>query len=195
MITRWWWVRHGPTHEKTFVGWRDVPADLTDTEQIARLDTYLPADAVLVSSDLSRAIATADAIGNGRRRLAHAVALREFDFGQWDGLGFDEVARRDPQLSREFWENPGTVAPPGGESWDMVAARVAPLVDDMTSRFAGRDIIAVAHIGTIMTQIQMASGGSAVRAIGSKIDNLSVTRLEFLHDPGEWRILGINHTP
>ena len=27
---RLWWVRHGPTHEKAFCGWRDVPADLSD---------------------------------------------------------------------------------------------------------------------------------------------------------------------
>ena len=24
---RLWWVRHGPTHEKAFCGWRAVPAD------------------------------------------------------------------------------------------------------------------------------------------------------------------------
>ncbi|PHR02026.1 MAG: histidine phosphatase family protein, partial [Sulfitobacter sp.] len=37
-MTIWHWVRHGPTHEKAFVGWRDVPADLSDTAQIARLN-------------------------------------------------------------------------------------------------------------------------------------------------------------
>ena len=33
---RLWWVRHGPTHEKAMTGWRDVPADLSDTAAIAR---------------------------------------------------------------------------------------------------------------------------------------------------------------
>ncbi|MFT7136552.1 MAG: alpha-ribazole phosphatase, partial [Akkermansiaceae bacterium] len=51
-MTTWHWVRHGPTHEKTLVGWRDVPADLSDHAQIARLNAHLPRDAILVSSDL-----------------------------------------------------------------------------------------------------------------------------------------------
>ena len=62
-MTTWHWVRHGPTHEKTFVGWRDVPADLSDHAQIARLDAHLPKEALMVSSDLIRCVATADAIG------------------------------------------------------------------------------------------------------------------------------------
>ena len=37
-VTRFWWVRHGPTHEKAFTGWRDVPADLSDSAALARLD-------------------------------------------------------------------------------------------------------------------------------------------------------------
>ncbi|MDX5383564.1 MAG: histidine phosphatase family protein, partial [Rhodobacterales bacterium] len=29
-MTRFFWLRHGPTHQKVFTGWRDVPADLSD---------------------------------------------------------------------------------------------------------------------------------------------------------------------
>ena len=36
-MTRLWWVRHGPTHAKAMVGWRDLPADLSDTAALARL--------------------------------------------------------------------------------------------------------------------------------------------------------------
>ncbi len=46
-MTTWWWIRHGPTHEKCFVGWRDVPADLSNTAQISRLNAHLPDDALL----------------------------------------------------------------------------------------------------------------------------------------------------
>ncbi|MDG1167584.1 MAG: histidine phosphatase family protein, partial [Sulfitobacter sp.] len=58
-MTVWHWVRHGPTHEKTFVGWRDVPADLSDRALIGRLNSYLPSEAVVVSSDLIRSVTTA----------------------------------------------------------------------------------------------------------------------------------------
>lgn len=39
---RLWWVRHGPTHAKTFIGWTDRPADLSDTAALARLAAFLP---------------------------------------------------------------------------------------------------------------------------------------------------------
>ncbi|HBR36935.1 MAG TPA: histidine phosphatase family protein, partial [Sulfitobacter pontiacus] len=63
-MTIWHWVRHGPTHEKNFVGWRDVPADLSDVAQLGRLNAHLPQRAVMVSSDLIRASATADTLAS-----------------------------------------------------------------------------------------------------------------------------------
>lgn len=110
-MTTFHMVRHGPTHEKTFVGWRDVPADLSDTQALARLDAALPRDALLISSDLIRAVHTADAIGMGRQRLPHDPDLREFDFGDWDGRHHTEVSESHPDLSRAFWETPATYAP------------------------------------------------------------------------------------
>ena len=77
-MTTWHWVRHGPTHEKAFVGWRDVPADLSDTAQIERLHAFLPDDALLISSDLQRSVTTADVLDIGRTRLPHHADLREF---------------------------------------------------------------------------------------------------------------------
>lgn len=189
-MNRWWWVRHGPTHEKAFLGWRDVAADLSDTDQIARLNGYLPDNALLVSSDLLRAVQTADVVAAGRTRLPHAPELREFNFGDWDGLGFAEVSAREPGLSRRYWEEPGDVAPPNGESWNMAAARVDGFVDRLNAENSGRDIIAVAHIGVIMTRIQRAAGITAYQALGHKIDNLSVTRMGW--DAG-WKIGAINH--
>ncbi|WP_108482844.1 histidine phosphatase family protein [Oceaniglobus ichthyenteri] len=179
MSAIWYWVRHGPTHEKTFVGHRDVPADLSDTAALARLSAYLPRDAVVVSSDLLRSVTTADAITDGRVRLPHAPELREFDFGLWDGLTFDAIAARDPELSRAYWETPGDIAPPHGESWNMAAARIAPFVDHMNREYSGQRVIAVAHIGVILTQIARAADLDPVQAIMQSIDNLSVTRIDY----------------
>ncbi len=192
-MTSWWWVRHGPTHEKSFVGWRDVPADLSDKAAIGRLRAYLPTSAKLVSSDLSRAITTADAVAeNTHERLTHAPALREFNFGAWDGMGFDAVARRDPALSREFWENPGDISAPEGESWNDVSARASLWVDRL-NKSAPRHVIAVAHFGTILTQVQRALSVSAFETLAYTIDNLSVTRLDW--DGRSWSVGDINHHP
>ncbi|MCR8724016.1 histidine phosphatase family protein [Frigidibacter sp. ROC022] len=191
-MTRFWWVRHGPTHQKVFTGWRDVPADLSDTAAIARLDAALPAGALLVSSDLSRAVATADALARGRRRLPHRADLREFHFGDWDGKGFAEIAEAHPDLSRRYWEVPGDVAPPGGESWNAAAARVARAVTALHRDHPGRDIVVVAHFGVILTQLQAALGQSPAQVIARTIDPLSLTRIT-LSDPPQ--VHEINHKP
>ena len=171
----WHWVRHGPTHAKTFVGWRDLPADLSDTDAIQRLRAYLPGGALVVSSDLVRASATADAIGG--RRLSDCAQLREFHFGAWDGQAFGQIAERDAALSRAYWETPGEVAPPGGESWNTAAHRVETAVRRIEATHQG-PFIAVAHIGVILTQVQHVLGLSAQEAIAHKIDNLSITTLD-----------------
>jgi broad specificity phosphatase PhoE len=57
----------------------------------------------------------------------------------------------------------------------------------------GREIIAVAHFGVILTQVQRALGVSAREVMQHKIDNLSVTTI--VHDEGEWQVEAINHLP
>jgi len=192
-VTSWWWVRHGPTHAKGMIGWTDLPADLSDAAAIERLAAYLPADALVVSSDLLRTIATADAIENDRERLPHASELREIHFGAWEGKTFAEISQDDPEASQAYWSNPGDIAPPGGESWNEAGARIAKFVRRINTAHAGRNIIAVAHFAVILTQLQRASSMTPKSALTFKIDNLSITKLDFL-DP-EWRVSGVNMLP
>lgn len=192
-MTRLWWVRHGPTHAKAFAGWRDIPADLSDSAALSRLKAHLPDGALVISSDLIRATATADALTPGRHRLPADPALREFHFGDWDGLGFAEVSARWPDLSRRYWEEPGHIAPPNGESWLQAEARVTAAVNRLLADHAGRDLIVVAHFGVILTQYARAAGLSPYEALAQPIDNLSVTRLD--HTGGAWSVHQVNHLP
>lgn len=190
-MTHLWWVRHGPTHEKAFVGWRDVPADLSDAALIARTSAYLPQNAIVCASDLRRASDTASAIAGQRKRLPDLAQLREFDFGVWDGMTFDQVATRDPVESRLFWEDPGDRRAPEGESWNDVAMRVNAATDTLIQAHQDKHLVLVAHIGVIMTQIQRAMSTDAYAAMGHQIDNLSVTDMQF--ENGRWNIGTINH--
>ncbi len=190
-MSRIYWVRHGPTHARSMVGWSDLPADLSDTAQLGRLDAWLPQDALVISSDLIRARATADAIQQGRTRLADDAALREIHFGAWELQAFDAV--EDAAHLRAFWENPGDVCPPGGESWHAVSARVSGAVARLRVAHPGRDIIAVAHFGAILSQLQQALQIDAYATFAHQIDNLSVTVLQ-THGTG-WRAGVINHLP
>ncbi|MFN4173024.1 MAG: histidine phosphatase family protein [Pseudorhodobacter sp.] len=188
-MRRLFWVRHGPTHAKGMVGWTDLPADLSDASALARLSQALP-DAPVISSDLSRAIATADAIAAGRPQLPHDPALREIHFGDWEMQ--HHTAIRDQSLLRAFWDQPGDVAPPGGESWNAVAARVNAGVDRLLAAHPG-DLILVAHFAVILTQVQRALGIAPYEAFGHRIDNLSLTELAL--GPKGWTAARINHIP
>ena len=189
--TRFWWVRHAPTHQKVVTGWRDVAADLSDSAHLERLSKFLPKNALIVSSDLVRAKQTADAIQLDRKRLADSSELREINFGDWDGRHFSDVAESDPELSRAFWENPGEVEPPNGESWNMAEERARSFVDRALIKHSGRDIILVAHFGIILTQLSSALAIPPAEVLAQKIDPLSVTQL--VHRSGHWRAMLINH--
>lgn len=188
---RLWWVRHGPTHARTFIGWTDRPADLSDTAALARLAAFLPVGAPVVSSDLIRARATADAIAAGRPRLPDDPALREMHFGAWEDRLADELMAEDPATVTGFWDGAGDVRAPGGECWDDLAARVGAAADVLAA--SGGDVIVVAHMGAIMTQIGRALALPPRAAMAHRIDNLSVTRIDCA--AGRWTAGPINHRP
>ena len=187
-MTRFWLVRHGPTHAKAMIGWTDLPADLSDSAAIARLTAHLPPSAPVISSDLARAVATADVLGH-RPRLPHDPDLREMNFGQWEERGFAEVEAEDPALIRAFWDNPGDISPPDGESWNALTRRSWAALDRLQG--TAPDIIVVAHFGPILAAVQRAAGVTALQAFAHRIDNLSVTSLSL--DPP--KVLAINHLP
>jgi len=176
-MTDLYWIRHGPTHARGMTGWSDIAADLSDRAALARLSARLPTAAPVISSDLRRAVATADALQGGRVRLPHDPDLREMHFGSWEGLTHDAAAALDPGLARALWETPGDVAPPGGESWNSLAARVSAATDALADRHAGGALVIVAHFGPILSQIARARGVPAVLAFAQPVAPLSLTRL------------------
>lgn len=190
-MTRITWVRHGPTHANSMVGWSDLPADLSDRAQLERLRALLPDAALVISSDLSRAVTTADAIAAPHTRLPHDPDLRELHFGAWELETFDTAV--EPERLRRFWEEPGDLSAPGGESWNDISARVTRATERLITAHPGREIIVVAHFGAILTQVQRALGLTAYQAFAHKIDNLSVTTLR--HEAGQWHAERINQVP
>lgn len=144
-----------------------------------------------MSSDLSRAVTTADAIADARRRLPHDPDLREIHFGTWELQVFDQI--EDQAHLRAFWDEPGEIRPPRGESWNEVATRVNRATDRLITAYPGGDLVVVAHFGAILTQVQRALNISAYEAFAHKIDNLSVTELHVTTTG--WQVERINHCP
>ena len=188
--TSFWWVRHGPTHAKTMVGWSDLPADLSDTAQLDRLSATLPEGAPVISSDLIRSRATADAIAQGRPRLPDDPRLREIHFGDWELKSFDEIDATHGALSRQFWDEPGHVTAPNGESWYQAEARVNAAVAALRGP---ANIVIVAHFGVILTQLALALQKAPADILAQRIDNLSLTRITL--GPEGAKVGEINHLP
>lgn len=186
-MTRFWWVRHGPTHIPRMVGWSDHPAHLDDTAALDRLRAHLP-DAPVISSDLLRARQTADAICGARQRLRDSAGLREFHYGAWEDQPFDAID--SPEL-RSFFDTPGAQAAPDGESWNDVSDRVNACALALAAEHA--EIILVAHMGVILTQWARATGLPAFETLAQKIDNLSVTRIDLID--GTFLPVTANHKP
>ena len=68
--------------------------------------------------------------------------LKELSFGDWEGLTWRELRRRDPAIAARRQRDKWGLVPPGGESYAMLAERVAPALAELT-----RDAVIVSHGG------------------------------------------------
>lgn len=100
----------------------------------------------VIASPLERALRTAEAIcgtlGRDPAGLRTEDLLKEIGFGRWEGMTFAEIAAADPENWRRFEQDRWGFAPPGGESYAMVAERARRWLQDSS---AIREKIVVAH--------------------------------------------------
>ena len=87
---------------------------------------------------------------------------------------------------------------PGGESFVEIIERVARAIQHLVAAHRGRDIIAVAHGGTIRAALGLALGLDPERCLAFTIDNCSLTRIDQIEGPGMghgWRVVTVNRPP
>jgi ribonuclease H / adenosylcobalamin/alpha-ribazole phosphatase len=144
--------------QKRYSGRSDVPlTDLGVQQAVAAAKRLAPAGiGVIVTSPLLRAARTAEeaAAVTGAPVVTDA-GFREADFGAWEGLTFAEVRERWPDEMTAWLADPA-VAPPGGESFAEVSARVTGALDRV---LAGRDrqtILIVSHVTPIKALVAAA---------------------------------------
>lgn len=206
---RWWWVRHAPVDSGGRIyGAEDPPCDCSDTSLFSQVATLLPRDAIWITSHLQRTHQTARALlsqmPEGDAEPLVEARFGEQSFGRWHGLTREELRQqRHPQWHR-FWHAPAEERPPGGESFLDLIGRVDQALQAWTDRYPGRDLVAVAHGGTIRAALAIALDLEPEAALRLTIDNCSLSCMEWIPGPagshfpdqeGVWRVSLVNFPP
>ena len=154
-------LRHGQTPmsvQKRYAGRSDPPLTEAGVQQAAAAAKRLAsADfGVIVTSPLLRTVQTAQAVAAVTgAAVVTDDGFRETDFGAWEGLTFAEVRERWPAELSAWLADP-EIAPPGGESFTDVSARVIAALDRMLAARAGQTVLIVSHVTPIKTLVAAA---------------------------------------
>lgn len=152
-------IRHGQTNwnlEQRFQGQSDIPLNETGRKQAQALAEQLaaePFDAVY-SSDLQRATETADIIR--KSGFQPDARLREVNFGDWEGLTYDEIKSKHPDTLAAWESDIFKNAPPHGETLEGLAIRVQSMLDELREKHDDQTVLIVAHGGVLQTLICLA---------------------------------------
>ncbi|HEY6258888.1 MAG TPA: histidine phosphatase family protein [Xanthobacteraceae bacterium] len=187
---RLYYVRHGLTDWNAagrLQGHHDVPLNERGRAQAAQSgdllgdlltrDGHRAADLDYVSSPLSRARETLEIM---RAKLGLAPTgyrieprLTEIGFGEWEGLTYEEVMRRDPDIVAKREADKWLFRPPGGENYRQVARRVGAWYATLE-----QDTVVCAHGGTGRALIAVLEIAPPKEAVHHSIDQGVVYVLE-----------------
>ena len=177
-----YYVRHGLTDwnlQGRLQGRRDTPLNERGCAQAKRCGEILrdlfaragraAADYGYVSSPLLRARATMNLL---RTTLALApdsyvidARLAEISFGEWEGLTYRDVLKREPDVVEQRERDKWLFRPPGGETYEEVAARVGAWYATLA-----RDTVVSAHGGTARALIAYLGIATPDEAVHQSID-------------------------
>jgi broad specificity phosphatase PhoE len=140
-------VRHGETPynaEGRLQGQRDIPLNGKGREQASSVGRVLrdrragdiarlEATGAFYASPLVRTRETMElarsAMGLDPQRYHLNSTLMELTFGDWEGLTWPEVEKRDPAGAKARDADKWRFAPPRGESYEMLVERVRPWLE------------------------------------------------------------------
>ena len=188
-----YFVRHGETDwntEARLQGQRDVPLNAIGRVQAeeagARLRALAPSFAELdyVASPLVRARDTMErlrtTLGLPGETYRIDDRLKELSFGSWEGLTWREVRAREANQARARSRDKWSFVPPDGESYAMLAERVAPVLEDLT-----RDAVIVSHGGVARALLHLL--GRVPTHVAPGVDIWQGKVLVFAPGGYEWR--------
>ena len=159
MATKVFLIRHGLTlwnHERRYQGHTDIELSEEGIKQaialkIRFMKTKLQA---IYSSDMQRTVKTAEIINEAHQLpLQLFTELREINFGNWEGLTYEQIAKQYPQQLHGWVTTPHLTKIPGGESLMAVQERAMRIMHVIVSKHPEGSVIIVAHGVVIATII------------------------------------------
>jgi alpha-ribazole phosphatase len=110
--------------------------------------------AAVYTSPRSRALETAKPLAalHGLTAIVDE-ALREIDFGEFEGRRYDEIRLAAPDLYRTWMETPTRVRFPGGESYPLLRRRALAAMQAIRRRHTGDTAAIVSHGGILRAML------------------------------------------
>jgi len=153
----WYLVRHGETawnRDGRIHGHADVGLNDRGRRQMCTLAKRLAGCgfAAAYASDLSRAVGSAHVLVAGSGVPVETDSdLREFSYGEWEGLTAEEAEARNPEdYARRMALDVNAFAAPGGENTGQLLHRVRRFYERAAERHGpSENVLVVAHGGSI----------------------------------------------
>lgn len=104
---------------------------------------------------------------------------REFAFGQWEGLTWDEIVERFPEAANRDWSSAKQYAPTGGETFVSVQARVEDALGELRES-AYSNVLVVTHAGPLHAMLHTFFGereAEMQEVLAVRFSPASVTRI------------------
>ena len=187
-------IRHArpdiPAGRMQCIGTTDVPLGTLGELQAVVLGEYMkhiPLQAVFCS-DLRRAIQTASAISPTPTIVPE---LREMNAGDWDGLFFDEIKQRWPEVYEKRGVDPNYPIP-GAEAPEQGQARFLDAVKTILQQTEG-DIAIVAHSTVMQSFLSFVLGTDVNQCRQYKLDYTSITTVGY--EDGKFTLECMNEVP
>lgn len=144
-------VRHGETAWNKigrYQGQSDIPLSETGLKQAECLaQNFIYGNPTIIyASDLIRAKTTAQKLADKfKAPLFFEPGLREFDFGEWEGLTYEAIKERWPNELETFFRAPDKMKINGGESVAELQTRAVAALNKIIAARPDEEIALVAH--------------------------------------------------
>ena len=187
-------VRHGETDANItdrLQGQSDHPLNASGEVQAELVAERLKDEEfdVILSSDLSRALVTAEKIACGRQIICSEL-LREWHFGKWQGLTRKEIIEGYPEEFSRFRSGSLECAPPGGETAGEFLERARGFMNMLLREYAGKRILCISHGGFIKQTLKVVLNIKTFDVIPA-CENTAVSRFAS-KDGVRWQLVSWN---